>query len=156
MNVNQSMTAGATSSHSRPERPQLNDEQSQLIADTLSGFDAEQLSQEDAQAIINVFSEAGIKPSKALAYAMSEAGFDAKAVGELAGLEKPPGPPPRQSSSDGSLSEMVDHIADMLSQLNVDDAGSGTLTEQQKSELYKSVIEKFGGSGNGSLISLTA
>lgn len=66
--------------------------QSQLINETLSQFNANSLTESDARAIVSTFSEAGIRPGKELAKAMEEAGFDAKTVGELAGVSPPPPP----------------------------------------------------------------
>lgn len=96
------MISSVTSSSYTPPPPPrgLNDEQGTVVSDTLSQFDPQNLSTEDAQSIVAAFQDAGIKPGKALASAMEEAGFDAKQVGELAGVEKPKGPPPRPLSEE--------------------------------------------------------
>ncbi|NKF50858.1 hypothetical protein G3R49_09825 [Shewanella sp. WXL01] len=90
----------------------LSEDQKSLIEATLSEYDADNLSQDDALAITETFKEAGINPSKALATTMEEYGFDAKAIGDLAGVTPPP-PPPK----DSGMSEM--NITDeMLESLN--------------------------------------
>lgn len=90
----------------------LSTDQKTLIEETLSQYDADSLSAEDAAAIVEAFTEAGIEPSKALESAMSASGFDAKEVGNLAGVGEsgggvaqagggrpaggPPPPPPEE------------------------------------------------------------
>lgn len=111
----------------RPERSSasLTEFQTELIASTLAQYDSQNLTQEDAEAIVNTFSEAGIAPSKALEEAMNTAGFDAREVGDMArtegsqlsGAMPPPPPPPSQSSSDDTLLEL-------LTSLNEDEATS--------------------------------
>ncbi len=76
----------------------LSDDQKQLISDTLEQFDAENLTEADATSIVNAFSEAGIQPGREMAEAMSAAGFNAREVGELAGVE---GPPPGKGGMQG-------------------------------------------------------
>jgi len=86
----------------RPPPPQpLSYDQKSLISQTLSNYDPETLTEEDAQAIVAAFKDAGIRPTKELASAMEELGFDARAVGELAGAERPKGPPPPPPPVDG-------------------------------------------------------
>jgi len=87
--------------------------QQQLISDTLSKYDVNNLTNSDAQAIVSTFQKAGIEPGKDLTTAMDQAGFDAKQIGNVAGGHQ--GPPPRgprpsdsQGQSQGTtLSENV-------------------------------------------------
>ncbi|MBU3015578.1 hypothetical protein KO488_12485 [Poseidonibacter lekithochrous] len=68
----------------------------ETISSVLAEYDADNLTQSDAQAIVAAFQDAGIEPSEELASAMEEAGFDAREVGTLAGVEQggtPPSPP---------------------------------------------------------------
>ena len=69
----------------------------ETISSILAEYDADNLSQSDAQAIVASFQDAGIEPSEELAAAMDEAGFDAKEVGTLAGVGQGGTPPPPPS-----------------------------------------------------------
>ena len=87
----------------RPPPPQpLSDEQKSLINDTLSAYDADALSADDAKAIVSAFKDAGIRPGKELADALGEQGFDARKIGDLAGVERPKGPPPPPEGAGGA------------------------------------------------------
>ena len=99
------------SNSSTSSRNSLSYEQQQVIDNTLSNYDANNLTQSDALEIVATFQDANIKPSKQLEDAMSSLGFDAKEVGELAGISAgnegmiqqaggmPPPPPPPSSVS---------------------------------------------------------
>jgi Ca2+-binding EF-hand superfamily protein len=80
----------------------LSSSQSDTISSILSEYDASNLSQSDAQSIVAAFEDAGIEPSEELANAMSEAGFDAKEVGTLAGVGPQGGGGAPMASSDSS------------------------------------------------------
>ena len=94
-------------------RSHLTDKQSQLISDTLSKYDPNNLTKADAQEITSSFREAGIRPIRALKEAMLADGLDAKIVSKKAELQLP-----RPSSSVG-IKE------------------SFNISENQLSELYK-------------------
>jgi len=85
----------------------LTTDQKELINQTLEQYDASNLTQSDAQSIVSAFSEAGIQPGREMAQAMSGAGFDARTVGEMAGVQgRPPpgggmGPPPTGKEGGG-------------------------------------------------------
>ena len=57
-------------------RSHLTDKQSQLVTDTLSKYDPNNLTEADAKEITSSFREAEIRPSKALKEAISAEGFD--------------------------------------------------------------------------------
>ncbi|WP_368030229.1 hypothetical protein [Arcobacter sp. s6] len=80
----------------------LSSSQSDTISSILSEYDASNLSQSDAQSIVAAFEDAGIEPSEELANAMSEAGFNAKEVGTLAGVGPQGGGGAPMASSDSS------------------------------------------------------
>lgn len=94
--------------------------QQALIEETLAQYDVENLSQNDAKAIVETFSEAGITPSYALESAMASAGFDAKEVGTLAGVggaesgKGPMGGPPPPPPSDEELSTIEELLESLL------------------------------------------
>lgn len=108
VNFSQLLQMNNTSSSS--SNTALSTSQKALIEETLSQYDSENLSQDDAQAIVSVFDEAGIAASGALERAMSDSGFDAKEVGTLAGVGPaqggggkgpmgPPAPPTEEETS---------------------------------------------------------
>ena len=106
----------------------LSTEQKALIEDVLSNYDASSLSADDAAAIVEAFQEAGIAPSAALEGAMSASGFDAKEVGDLAGVGpagggRPAGGPPPPPSEDE-----LSTITDLLESLLDDEDEDGTTT----------------------------
>ncbi len=132
-----------TSSSSQPPAKKndapLSDEQVQLVSETLSLFDPSELSQSDAMSIVETFAEAGIEPGRGLEEAMKEADFDAKTVGELAGVgpqeQGPPPPPPQTSIS----SQMLDFLSEQL-----DKYGEGELSEENKISIMSAMQEEFG------------
>jgi len=72
----------------------LTESQLETISSVLNNYDSTNLSSEDASAIVEAFQAAGIQPSRELANAMSSEGFDAKEVGDLAGIGRGDMPPP--------------------------------------------------------------
>lgn len=84
--------------------------QLETITSVLENYDADNLSQSDAQSIVAAFEDAGIQASAELASAMEEAGFNAQEVGGLAGVQgagpnggMPPPPPKEEADSISSL-----------------------------------------------------
>jgi len=78
----------------------LSDEDKEYISSLLSEYDSSNLSQEDATQIDNTLKEAGIMPSRELANVMSESGFNAREMGDLAESGRPPKPSSYESVSD--------------------------------------------------------
>lgn len=62
----------------------LTSEQEDLISSLLEDYDASELTEEDATAIVTALQEAGISESSALADSLSEKGFDAREIHDLA------------------------------------------------------------------------
>tara|TARA_R110002167_G_scaffold15034_8_gene60530 strand:+ start:104 stop:589 length:486 start_codon:yes stop_codon:yes gene_type:complete len=124
----------------------LSAEQRQLIEDTLAEFDAEQLTEADALSIVEIFSEAGIQPGRDMAQAMSASGFDAKSIGDLAGVDgpqqgasqqgMPPPPPPSQGLNISD--EMLQSLNELLNEYY-----SGDLTEEEQDTALSSIKEIF-------------
>ena len=83
----------------RSEGATLTDDQTDTVNSILSSYDADNLTESDAQEIAEQLKEAGINPSKSLSSVMNEAGFDSKNIAELAGLGKPPPPPPSDQTA---------------------------------------------------------
>jgi len=126
---------GALSGPAKQDKP-LSEQQTQLVSDTLSQYDVDQLTQEDAVKIVETFKEAGITPGKTLAEAMAQFEFDAKQVGELAGVKSnEAGPPPPQ---DSITSEMLDFLSEQL-----DKYGDGELSQENKESIMAAMQQEF-------------
>ena len=80
---------GGIGSFPPPSRPLTSDQKS-LISDTLSGYDPDSLTAEDARKILDTFREAGIRGGKETRQAIQDAGFDEK---KLLDLARPEGAP---------------------------------------------------------------
>jgi hypothetical protein len=123
----------------------LTDDQLQTITDVLNEYDVDSLTSTDALSIVEAFQEAGISPGQELETAMSEAGFDAQEVGQLAGVGNgqaggPPPPPPESSES------VTLNISDqMLQDLNslLDSYYSEDLSDEEKESTLASIKEIF-------------
>jgi uncharacterized protein (UPF0335 family) len=121
----------------------LSQEQRSAIDDTLSQYDPENLTQEEAASIVETFNEMGIQPGREMMEAMSASGFDAKAVGDLAGLQgpgqdggqmMPKGPPPQLDISDEMLQELNGLLTDYY---------SNELSEDEKETTLSAIKEIF-------------
>ncbi|MTW21564.1 hypothetical protein [Allochromatium palmeri] len=140
----------------------LSEAQQQTIKDTLANFDADNLSASDATSIAKSFSEAGIRPGTAMESAMKDLGFDAKAVGEMAGVEqsRPMGPPPGGGRHGGGGQVGQLNLSDeMMSSLNdlLEEYSSGTLEGSERESMLteiKDILAK--GAPEGGLFSFTA
>ncbi len=121
----------------------VSEDQQLLISDTLSQFDADNLSEEDALSIVETLSQAGIQPGLALEQSMSDLGFDAKSIGELANVSnngsRPP--PPQQSSEE--ITSMVGYLEKLLEEKLANSNGN-SLTDDDKQSILAQVYKKFG------------
>lgn len=134
----------------------LTEDQQLLISETLSELDAESLNEEDAQSIIAAFSEAGVQPGAALEKAMSDFGFDAKTVGELANVADKgsmPPPPPKQSTEE--ISSIVDYLTELLDE-KLATSSESVLSDEDKQSILTQVFEKFGMDDDESIINTSA
>jgi len=134
----------------------LTDEQQTVLSETLSELDSGNLTEQDALSIVEDFKEAGIQPGKALESAMTDLGFDAKKIGELANVEQqdrmPPPPPPPQQRNE-SITSIVDYLTELLEQKLSD---GESLSDEEKEDIYSQVIEKFDLQEGDSIINTTA
>jgi hypothetical protein len=121
----------------------LSQDQQLLIEETLANFDADNLTQSDAASIVEAFSNAGIQPGRALEEAMAASGFDARSVGEMAGVGPPPqaggGQMPAGQAGQLNLSD------EMLQNLNglLDEYLDGALEESEREMLLAEIREIF-------------
>ena len=137
----------------------LTDEQQSLISETLSNFDADNLSESDAASIVKTLSEAGIQPSAAFEQAMADVGFDAKTIGDLAGISEegnrppPPPPPPQQSAEE--ITSMVDYLSELMEE-KLAESSSDSLSAEDKESILAQVFEKYNIEDGESIINTTA
>jgi hypothetical protein len=110
----------------------------------LSQYDASSLTSEEASEIIAAFEEAGIQPSRALGEAMKAEGFDAKEVGDLAGVGgpkeghmPPPPPPPPSEEEQSEISTLLNSI---LNEESSDEDNSTTTSSFDEIMEYTSKI----------------
>jgi len=133
--------AHSASGPAKQDKP-LTEQQTQLVSETLSQYEMEQLTQEDAVEIVEAFKEAGVTPGKALAEAMAQFEFDARSVGELAGIKgNETGPPPplqSQPKKDSITSEMLDFLSEQL-----DKYGDGELSLENKESIMAAMQKEF-------------
>jgi len=143
---------GAGFGGGKPPPQPLSDEQKSLVEETLANYDAENLTEEDALAIVDAFKEAGIKPGRELAELTSELGFDAREIGDLAGVEPPKGPPPPPPPGEDQSLNTED-----LSTLQsiIDDYDLNDLSEEEEEEIISQLEDAELINEEGSLISLT-
>lgn len=131
-----------SSSSSSARASSLSLEQQTLIEETLANYDASSLSESDAQEIVKIFNEAGIEPSKEFESALSSIGFDAKEIGDLAGVGRedagatgggrpaggPPPPPPEEEIL--TINELLESLLE-----EEDDESSSESTSSLSSSL---------------------
>ncbi|MEI6893795.1 MAG: hypothetical protein V5789_04000 [Colwellia sp.] len=143
------MISSVSSGMSMPPPPpnteqNLTTDQQTLISETLSEYDVDNLSEADAQSIIDTFAEADIQPGAALETALSDAGFDAKSIGELANVStegnRPPPPPPKQS--DDEISSMADYLTELMEE-KLTETNSTSLSDTDKASILEQVFEQF-------------
>ncbi|MDB2562295.1 hypothetical protein N9X61_01685 [Sulfurimonas sp.] len=154
--ISSTQTYQATASNSTRSNS-LSTDQKALIEETLSQYDASSLSAEDAAAIVEAFSEAGINPSKALENAMSSSGFDAKEVGDLAGVGEsgggvaqagggrpaggPPPPPPEEEVL--TITELLESLLEEAEEAEEDETTTSSTTATSSSPYEETSFTAF-------------
>lgn len=134
----------------------LTSEQQAFITNTLSQFDADNLTQESATSIIEAFAEAGIQPGTALEASLTELGFDAKSIGDLANIsgdDNRPPPPPKQSSEE--ITSLVDYLTELMEEKYAAN-NNNELSDDDKQSILAQVFEKFSIEDGDSIINTTA
>ena len=140
------------------QMPQIQSSQSSMSAEQkekvqaiLSQFSSKDLSNSDANSIVESFAELNITPTKELDQLMADNGFDAKSIGDMAGIggsQMPPPPPPKNDASNSS--EMVSFLVELLE--NYD----SQLSDDDNDAILSAVQEKFATNGGDSLINVKA
>ena len=117
---------------------ELTDDQKSTIADILSKYDSDNVSDEDAQAIFQAFKDAGITPAKGMKEAIEAAGFDAEDL-RTRGMSDQGMPPPPPQSSFGTNSvnlSSLQSLQEILSQYdltNLSESDQSTLLSELES-----------------------
>jgi hypothetical protein len=125
----------------------LTDDQKTFVSDTLSEYDVDNLTEEQAQTIVDTLAEAGIPAGSDLANVMNESGFDARAIGDMAGGPEgnrpPPPPPPSEDSQSVELTSMVDYVAELVAKELDSEEDYASLSQESIESIYADVAEKF-------------
>ena len=118
----------------------ISSSQDDIISSVLANYDADNLSESDAKAIVAAFQDAGIEPSDELVSALDEAGFDAQEIGTLAGVGAqasgggtPPPPPSSSSSEEEEEYDILDINEDGVVSLEELQEAFGTSTDETTS-----------------------
>lgn len=133
-----------------PKMKELSSEQTSQIAEILSQYDPDNVSDEDAKAIFAAFKDAGITPAKGMREAIEAAGFDAedlrtRGMGDQGMM---PPPPPQSSSSQGINLSALKSLQELLSQYDLNNLS----TSDQKD--LTSQLQELGFISTGSVIDI--
>jgi hypothetical protein len=156
--INTGMSMPTSAKTSSNIEQSLTEEQETLISEILSQYDVDNLSEADALSITEAFAEAGIQPGSALEQAVSDSGFDAKNLGDLAnvseeGSRPPPPPPPQQSTEE--ITSLVDYLAELMEE-TLAASSSNELSDGDKQSILSQVFEKFDIEKGDSIINTSA
>lgn len=134
-------------------------QQNNILTETLSSFDAESLTSDDAFSIVTALQEAGISHGAGLESAMADLGFDAKSIGDLAGVSgKENSGIAKEQSSTGvhiEMTSMMDFLTETV-QEKLAQTGNDDLTTDEKAEVFQQLVEKFGLTEDDKLVDLQA
>ena len=141
--ITSSQTFSVGNSGANSPESAISDEQKELISSVLAEYDPEDLSQKDAAQIASAFQEAGIVPSRELANVMSESGFSAREVGELAGVAGPAGtPPPPPPPQDAQEIQSISNTLEILLSFGKEQNEENTLSEEDE-EFISSLLSGY-------------
>ncbi len=132
---------GSLKPQSLAQGRQLTDKQAQLVKDTLSKYEPNNLTEADAKEIVSSFREAGIRPSKALKEAMMAEGLEAKMVAKKAELQLP------RSSTSSGIKESFNVSENQLSELYklLHQYHNNDSVDADRNSLLNSIQEVLGG-----------
>jgi hypothetical protein len=126
----------------------LTEEQQNKIQTILSQYDPENISTEDAKAIFQSFSEAGIKPARGMKEAIEAAGFDADDLRAKVIPEGGLSNIPKNSNNSRINLSALQSLQDTLSQFDLTN-----LSEDDATSLL-SILQEQGFMNSGSMIDL--
>lgn len=111
-------------------QPSLTAEQKTALNDVIAKYDASDLSDDDAKALVEEISELGVSKGDDLTAALTDAGIDPKALAEQAGIGRGEGPPPPPATalggSKGPESEEVKTLLSIVESLRESTEENGT------------------------------
>ncbi len=136
------------SSGMMPKMKELSADQTSQIAEILSQYDPDNVSDEDAKAIFAAFKDAGITPAKGMKEAIEAAGFDAEDLRARGMGDQGMLPPPRSTSSQGINLSALKSLQELLSQYDLTN-----LSESDQSDLT-SKLQELGFISSGSVIDI--
>lgn len=115
----------------------LTQEQLTGLAKVLENYDADALSQSDAKDIVSQVKDLGITPGRGLASAMADAGFNARDIGQKAGVGKagPPPPPPPGEGGPGAQSGTINSEAIAALKLLIEGYEGGEITDDDWNDI---------------------
>ncbi|MCL1127718.1 hypothetical protein [Shewanella surugensis] len=116
----------------------------------LADFSADDLSEIDAMSIVEGLSSAGIAPSQELAQIMAESGFDAQAIGEMAGVNDAQMPPPPPQNEMIHSTEILSFLEELLEDFD------GQLSNDEQQSILSQVQSQFGMKQSDSIIDIRA
>jgi len=140
--ITSSQTFSVGNSGANSPESAISDEQKELISSVLAEYDPEDLSQKDAAQIASAFQEAGIVPSRELANVMSESGFSAREVGELAGVAGPAGTPPPPPPQDAQEIQSISNTLEILLSFGKEQNEDNTISEEDE-EFISSLLSGY-------------
>ena len=111
-----SMMRGMPPMTGMPKNDALSEEEKTELEKILEEYNAETLTEEDAQSIFDKFREAGIKPGQGMKTAVEEAGFDLGQFKPAGG--RPQGPPPSPAGTGSSQSIDLESLQSLQTILN--------------------------------------
>lgn len=149
----QSMVSSISSQNVRTSgsNTTLSSYQKEYIGALLENYDSSSLSSDDAVAIVSALKDEGIAPSQELASIMEDSGFNAREIGDLAGVGgaqaaggmPPPPPPPPQGGNQSSEEEesYISELLDSLLSIDDEDEESSTISNVVNGVAFDEVMD---------------
>lgn len=135
------------------ENAKITEEQSEKLSELLSDYDADNISNDDAQTIVIQVKELGITAGSELASALADAGIDAQSLAEQAGVgggDRPKGPPPPPPQESQGVSTVDDAVVQLIS----DAVEAYDVSEEEETTLGEAVLAALEEAGYDSSESL--
>lgn len=132
------------------QKSELTDDQSAALSELLESYEGGELSDEEATQLVSSIKELGISPGSGLTEALSEAGIDARELGDQAGVGGPPPPPPGGGGSRPDASSVDEAVVSMIQ--DAVDAYSESSGEESFGDYLSSLMEAQGYEPGTSLV----
>jgi hypothetical protein len=112
----------------------LTDDEKSTLEEILSKYDAEDMTEEDMQSMMDEIKDAGIRPGEDLKDALEEAGFEMKPPSG-----PPPPPPPQTEDTESTSTETPQYLLDFLQKYE-----AGEVTDEDLASLAASIKSQSG------------